>query len=283
MNRMNRINVSNRLNNKFMLKKAVSLAVAMIISGALIITGGACAAPSSVASEAAAVTVSVFNLSATSVTLSWSTGKPANTEVEYWKSGTNDKKNIKQEALSTHHQVDILSIEPGVTYYYRVKSADSENKVIAQKDGMFLLGNAAIGKSAPDFTLTSLDGKTVTLNDFRGKAVLLDFWIYTCTGCKEKLKLLQDAYSKMAGKVEILCIHPKEKEPLIRSFLEADSLSVPVFIDNEGSVIKFYKVTGFPTTFFIDEKGVLRLIDKEFTTVEELQDIFNSMVADQAK
>jgi peroxiredoxin len=222
-------------------------------------------------------TVSVFNLSATSVTLSWSTAKPATTEVEYWKSGTSEKKMISLNTLSTLHQVDIISLEPGITYYYSAKSADSERKVIAQKDGMFLLGSASVGKPAPDFTLTSLDGKVVNLNDLRGKIVVLDFWIYTCTGCKEKLRLFQEIYNKMAGKIEILCIHPKEKDLLIKSFLEADNLTTPVFIDNEGLVLKFYKITGFPTTFFIDNRGILRLIDAEFSTIEELQDIITSV------
>jgi peroxiredoxin len=245
------------------------------------ITG--CASKDSTKDAIPVPTVSVFNLSATSVTLTWSTDKPATTEVEYRKSGTTEKKIIAPSTLSTLHQVDITSLEPGITYYYRAKSTDSEHKVIAQKDGMFLLGSAAIGKTAPDFTLTSLDGRAVTLNDLRGKVVVLDFWIYTCTGCKEKLRLFQEIYNKMAGKIEILCIHPKERDLLINSFLEADKLTIPVFIDNEGSVLKFYKVTGFPTTFFIDEKGVLRLIDAEFSTVEELQGIFDSMFTGPTK
>ena len=115
---------------------------------------------------------------------------------------------------------------------------------------------AVIGKRAPDFTLTNLYGQTVSLSDYRGDVVLVNFWYTGCSACHGVLPLLQELYDD--GAVVILTVDPGESTTTVADYMEFYKLTLPVLFDNEFLVYQQYSVHYTPTTYFIDRDGIVR-------------------------
>ncbi len=106
---------------------------------------------------------------------------------------------------------------------------------------------------------------------------MLYFWTMTCSGCREKMAVIQQAWDKiLPGTIAMLCIHVQGRASLIQSYAASARLTVPVLVDPDGIVAERYGVTGIPTSFFIDGDGMVRLIDANFDTAEELTGIFQA-------
>ncbi|MBC8273650.1 MAG: redoxin domain-containing protein, partial [Chloroflexi bacterium] len=210
-----------------------------------------------------------------SATITWVTNRPATSEVQYWNPLYIDHNTVSSNELTTNHTINLTSLESGAIYHYQVKSKDAEgNQTISSRLAMSPL----IGKQAPDFTLNSIDGGTITLSDYRGKWVMLDFWIWTCSACRVKLSMVQEVYNRIPKEeLAILAIHYKGRESIIRTYVKGEQLTVPVLLDLEAAACDLYKVHAFPTSFFIDSEGVIRLIDPEFNNAEELEGIITTL------
>ncbi|VAW76213.1 Thiol:disulfide oxidoreductase related to ResA [hydrothermal vent metagenome] len=111
---------------------------------------------------------------------------------------------------------------------------------------------------APGFSLKGEDGKTYRLSDFRGKLVIINFWATWCPPCRYEMPAMERAWKKLKGKgVMLLAINVGEDENTLFEFMAKYPMSFPVLMDRKGEVIKQYKVTGLPTTYIIDQKGVV--------------------------
>ena len=218
--------------------------------------------------------VKVPYLTDTDAIVTWVTNRPATSEVQYWNPLYIDRDTVSSDELTTNHSINLVSLEADAIYHYQIKSKDAEgDQAISPRLGMSPL----IGKQAPDFTLTSLDGGTVTLSNYRGKWVILDFWIWTCSACRAKLPIVQEFYDRIPKEeLAILAIHYKGRESIIRTYVKGENLTVPVLLDLEAAACDLYNVHAFPAFIFIDSDGVVRLIDPEFSSAEELENIFNA-------
>lgn len=120
-----------------------------------------------------------------------------------------------------------------------------------------IAGPKMVGKPAPDFTLTSLDGKRkLRLKDVMGKPVFLDFWATWCGPCQLSLPKTQQIYKRNRSKAEVLAIS-NEKPEIIRKFLKAKKLDIPVYLDPDDKVAKLYNLNPYPTFVLIDKKGTI--------------------------
>ena len=118
---------------------------------------------------------------------------------------------------------------------------------------------AVVGKTAPDFQLQSLDGEATSLKNLRGKAVLINFWQVRCPPCRLEMPYIQQVYDEWSGKgLVILAINIGESPSQVKEFMQSQGLSLPVLLDNKGEVAQKYNIIPIPTTFFIDEKGVIQ-------------------------
>jgi len=116
-----------------------------------------------------------------------------------------------------------------------------------------------LGHYAPDFTLSTLDGDTISLSDLRGKVVLLNFWASWCAPCREEMPLLQAAHNAYSdGDLIVLGVNMGEETRRVVAFASDLALTFPVFPDEETSVGTLYRVRGAPTTYFIDREGIVR-------------------------
>ncbi|MBN2462535.1 MAG: redoxin domain-containing protein [Dehalococcoidia bacterium] len=214
-----------------------------------------------------------------SATITWVTSRPATGEVKYWVQASQGQQTASSSELVTQHSINLTSLETNAIYHYQVKSVDtSGTQAISPQFTM----SAQIGRPAPDFTLNSLDGKTISLSDYQGKLIMLDFWMWSCTACREKMAIIQEAYAKIPPeKTAILPIHFMGRESAIRSYAEGEKLTVPILLDPDGTVTDLYNVNVFPTVLFIDGDGIIRLMDPRFSNAEELENIFNNLPEDK--
>lgn len=111
---------------------------------------------------------------------------------------------------------------------------------------------------APEFTLQKLDGEWVALSDFRGKAVLINFWATWCPPCREEMPLIQAVAEQYPQDLVILAINAGEHEDDVRRYVEAHDFDMVFLLDPENSAATAYTVRGFPTSFFVDTEGVLQ-------------------------
>lgn len=116
-----------------------------------------------------------------------------------------------------------------------------------------------VGKLAPDFTLTGLDGQEVSLSDFRGEPVLLNFWASWCGPCRIEMPLLQEVYEQWTSKgLVLLAVNLQEDPAKVKEFIDDAGYTFPVLLAPGNKVPLSYNIRGIPATFFIDADGVIR-------------------------
>jgi thiol-disulfide isomerase/thioredoxin len=107
----------------------------------------------------------------------------------------------------------------------------------------------------PDFSLQDLDGKTVTLKEFRGKVVFVNFWATWCPPCRDEMPAMQKLYKENRDKgLVMLAINFMETPNTIRPFVNEYKLTFPILLDS-GTVMVSYGVLGLPATYLIDRQG----------------------------
>ena len=109
--------------------------------------------------------------------------------------------------------------------------------------------------AAPDFTVTDLDGNSVSLKDFQGKPVIVNFWATWCHYCAEEMPHFEDVYQQYGEQIHILMINVQESHDTAKVFIENGHYTFPVYLDGSGSAAGAYGATGLPATFFIDADG----------------------------
>lgn len=127
---------------------------------------------------------------------------------------------------------------------------------------------AQASELAPDFTLQTPDGRTVSLTDFRGAPLIINFWASWCPFCVEEMPLLERVAAE--NNAQLLFINLQESRETAQSFAERLGIKSPIVLDSDSGAKKKYNVFTQPVTYFIDANGVIR--DKKFgpLTEEEL-------------
>lgn len=116
--------------------------------------------------------------------------------------------------------------------------------------------SALVGTVAKDFTLVDLDGNPVSLSDFEGEPVVLNFWSTWCGPCKYEHPLLLDA-AKQVPEVHFFGVIYSDEPAKIRQYLRREGQAYPHLVDPGNRVAIDYGVTGVPETFFIDRSGTI--------------------------
>lgn len=118
-------------------------------------------------------------------------------------------------------------------------------------------GGPKVGDEAPDFTLKTLDGKTVKLSDYRGTPVVLNFWASWCNPCRKEFPRFRDALAAHPGKFVVLGVDYKDIPSDARKFAKSQRASWPMLDDSANAVSGAYGIRAVPQTFFIWRDGTI--------------------------
>ncbi len=248
--------------------------------------------------------VKIPSYSDVSATITWETGEPATSQVEYGRTKDYGLSATSNDEPTTSHKIRLTTLEPNKTYYFMVKSADECGNE-ATKTGMLttlreILVGDKVGNRAPDFQLREYqddnpespnNGEIVKLNQFKGKKVLLNLWDTFCGACLGEFPYIRAIYederwgnknSNSEFVVLTICIDRRADriKRLEDKYLdEMGPFTFPILIDaEENSAKDSYKALMIPKTFFIDSDGIIRELKiGRFSSKEEIEAIFESL------
>lgn len=132
--------------------------------------------------------------------------------------------------------------------------------------------------SAPGFTLTDLHGSNVSLSDFRGKVVILDFWATWCPPCKREIPdfiTLQSQYGPRGLQIVGIALDEPGK---VREFALANGMNYPVLMGTDNVAALYGGIEGIPTTFIVDRNGNIMNRFVGFTSKEEFEAEINKLL-----
>ena len=214
--------------------------------------------------------VSVSNTTELSATISWATDSPATSQVEYGMTTAYGSSTLLDKGLVTSHSVILTGLAPNTMYHFRVRSKDSSGQeTMSEADQTFTTRSAIsvgveegaeVGKRAPDFTLDTVNGGKVSLSDFRGKIVMVKFWVDNPTTRTEMVRI-QSFYKNWSGKeLVILAVNWKQALKEVQNFVKDKGLTFTVLLDTRGEVAAKYGASPSyqTTTFFIDAEGIIK-------------------------
>ncbi|KXT81433.1 Thiol:disulfide oxidoreductase [Streptococcus sp. DD11] len=141
----------------------------------------------------------------------------------------------------------------------------------------------AVGEEAPDFTLQSMDGKTVKLSDYRGKKVYLKFWASWCPPCRKSMPELEELAARTDRDFEILSIvapefqGEKSTEEFPKWFAEQGYKYVPVLFDTQAAAFQAYQIRSIPTEVLIDSQGKIGKIQLGVISNADAEAAFQEM------
>ena len=184
--------------------------------------------------------------------------------------GSNTSELADQESVTPPSTKAEEPVVPEVPADQPIESA-SESEPIAEAEAEPQLIDPAdlppvqpeVGFSAPDFSLTTLNGDTVSLSALRGKNVVINYWVTWCVPCMEELVALENLHRVYQGQdFVLLTVNGIEQDNLaeVNQTVQDRGLTYPVLLDEGENFWKSYQVLFLPTSFFIDENGIIRSI-----------------------
>ena len=111
------------------------------------------------------------------------------------------------------------------------------------------------GQPAPSFSGHDLNGNPMSLEEYKGKPVMLTFWSPDCGACREELPTLQAIASNPDADVTLLTIVSKVPAAEVQQFMTEAGLTFPVLVNEAGDIAKAYEITGVPVSYFINPDG----------------------------
>lgn len=134
----------------------------------------------------------------------------------------------------------------------------SRDPLVESTAAATLTEGSAPGYLAPDFTLTSTTGETVSLSDYRGQVVVLNFWATWCGPCRYEMPALQRVSQELNGPAVVLGVNQGEDAAEITRFAATVGVDYPLLLDSDSATNRRYRVRALPTTLFIDANGVIQ-------------------------
>lgn len=132
-----------------------------------------------------------------------------------------------------------------------------------QEAGRPKLGEVIAGAAAIEFQLPDLGSIVHSIEKYRGKIILINFWATWCVPCVAEMPSLERLYQAYRDKgfvVLAISVDSLGSESVVRKFVEKNGLSFPILLDPEMKTVDPYGVTGFPETFFVDKNGAFLAI-----------------------
>lgn len=135
------------------------------------------------------------------------------------------------------------------------------------------------GKTALEFSLETLDGNRVSLSDYRGQVVLVNFWATWCPPCRAEIPDLEAAHQahQNSGLV-ILGVSVEDPPDLVELFLREVDITYPILLDRSGKVYRAYRAPGLPMSVLVDRDGIIQFRHIGELSAHELDEYLSQML-----
>ncbi len=132
---------------------------------------------------------------------------------------------------------------------------------------------------APDFTAVNLlTGETFSLSDFRGKIVFLNFWGSWCPPCRMEMPAFEEVYETYKDQVVVIGVGVNDSEANLLGFAKEKGITYPIVWDRTSEVARKYRIRSLPTTYRIDQHGVMTGVAVGALNKEQLVKAIESML-----
>lgn len=116
--------------------------------------------------------------------------------------------------------------------------------------------NSSLSNKANNFILYDLNGNEITLNNYLGKKVFVNFWASWCEPCKAEMPAIEKIYQEYKDKdLVILAINIGENKKTVERFITDNKYNFQVLLDPKGKIAEEYNVSAIPVSYFINENG----------------------------
>ena len=173
----------------------------------------------------------------------------------------NEFSDVELDSISTNLNKKLSEHPYVVTFNEQVKAVKMQKELEAAFE---------VGKVAPSFKLNDINGKSVSLDDFKGKYVLIDFWAGWCAPCRAENPELKKVYEKFGGKdFEIISVSLDRTEEDWKKAVMEDGLNWTLLFDGNGTTAELYGIQNIPSTWLLNREGVI--VNKQFRAVELME------------
>lgn len=188
-----------------------------------------------------------------------------------------DEKKLKaaeaelRQALQLKADLSIVRFNLGVVLLKQNRDAEgiaelraylkAEDRGRTAEEARKMIENPRRGREAfaPEFSLTSVQGEYISLEDLQGKIVLLDFWGTWCPPCVDSVPSLRQINKKFAGELFVMiAVSSDSDEEKWREFIAKNKMNWPQYLDRDSKIQRTFRVDVFPTYVLIDQEGVVR-------------------------
>ena len=145
--------------------------------------------------------------------------------------------------------------------------------------GATIAGRAVVGKPAPEFTATDLDGHPGSLASYRGRALIVSFGASWCYPCRQEYPLLVEAAAEHGSRLAIVSVMHDDLSGDARAFVREFDARWPAINDESNAISSAYGVVGVPQTFFITPTGVVEARVYGITSHSALDGPLNRLLA----
>lgn len=132
------------------------------------------------------------------------------------------------------------------------------------------------GKQFDGFTLTSLEGKQITVGQL-GKVTVINFWATWCPPCREEMPELNKFAKKYQQSLLFYAVNIQEGSDKVGEFINKNNYTMTTLLDSDGTVAKNFRISAIPTTIVIDKDGLIKFRKSGPVTMSELEEVIKGL------